>query len=346
MQCEPNGECRLAVADTYRRRAVRGDITPVQHGVAEYERYVIKSKEVGMENSKLDNAVNSLRHNLNNFCINDLCIIETRNKLLESNGQSLEYLIGASVDQSTLRSYTKTRKYTPSSLYRTWALNSFSCGGVLHVALINCKKNNRFDYLHNKSVCSLEEYWKSHDDSSLSYAQLRKLVDLLFKHLAIWSKLEFDTRKWIWDSAYVPLDKYSLKCISEIANEKKPSIVKNKPTMGDTNKKNYVCIQNIIRDACGDDFKPLDYELLAWNLSTGKNFGETPSCKKIREKEQLASSGLETHFSKLSKKWQKKLIKLRKLIDEFGGTIEEDNEKLKECKEHLSNMGVDQAQNP
>ena len=173
---------------------------------------------------------------------------------------SLEYWVALSAMGSTFRSYRRNQRYTPSSLYRRWAVEWIGDG-----SRVNQAADGDFSSLHCATVTSFGSYWQEKDGTELTYAQSRKLPDLLFRHLVMWQGLKEGARTWLLWEAHVPLDKYTLTAVSIVANKKYPKLVPKRPTMGCVDKRSYGLLQNIIRETCKNICPPLHFDALAWN---------------------------------------------------------------------------------
>lgn len=194
--------------------------------------------------------------------INDPIFAEAAEGYFAEPVPSLAYWVGKSVEGSTFRAYRMALTYKPSSIYRTWALESLSRNGELSEILDS--DNRDFAAFHRTAITSLERFWCDIDGSKLSYGQSRKLVDLLFKHLPICSQFDPNVREWMLESAHVPLDKYTLHYISVIANQFRRGLIPEIPSMGDVTEDNYASIQNVIRTSCAP-LPALYFDVLAWN---------------------------------------------------------------------------------
>lgn len=203
---------------------------------------------------------------IRNVIASSMEIIE---KFFGRRESELAYLVAISAEGSTFRSYRNTRIYTPSSIFRTWAMASFANGQPMGIALNMLADANNpeatFRTLHNRACDSLNDYWQKQevDGSGLTYAQVRKLVDLLFKHLPLWCGFDERCRNSLLKHANVPLDKFTLYYIRKIARAHCIRIYAN-PRMGQVDTNNYGAIQDIIRECVGGS-PNLYYDMVAWN---------------------------------------------------------------------------------
>ena len=119
--------------------------------------------------------------------------------------ENITDIVSLSVDKSTYRSYANNICWTPSSVYRCWAIKTFDDGGDLRVLLFNLETMEDFFIFHNKICESLSNYWNEYEPFPLSYTQVRKLVDLLVKHFLLWEELCGESRQVVLNNANVPL---------------------------------------------------------------------------------------------------------------------------------------------
>lgn len=174
---------------------------------------------------------------------------------------SLPYLIALCASGSTFRAYRATR-HRPSHLFRSWAMSCLvkRVRSPERAALFDSPTLSR---LHRLLRNSLSSYWYNHDGTRLSFAQENKLIDLFLRHAVLWSALPEKRRRWLLAEANVPLDKFTLHYISQIAKAHGIAIPPG-ASMGFINKENYKSIQRAIRVACYGH-PPLHFDILAWN---------------------------------------------------------------------------------
>ncbi len=170
-------------------------------------------------------------------------------------------LIVTSVDESTIRSFQKRKghqlHYKPLSLFRSWAYEFFSKNE--NVQTIVEKEN--FQNFRSQALQSLMDYWKNIDGGEPEFYQFNKLIDLLFKFLPLWSKLDNTSKIWIFDNTNVPLDKFTL---GELSNYSHTISLGKNPRMNSVTPENYNLIQNEIKNIC-KDISPLIFDLYAWD---------------------------------------------------------------------------------
>src|SRR5579872_3387186 len=127
-------------------------------------------------------------------------------------------LILESVSGSTFRAYSGNKKYTPSSIYRTWAKEFINDKRNIS-RLMRSTSEKKFRNFHIKAGDNLLNYWRKHEPSNpLQWGKSRKLLDLFFKHLILWINLPACARHNLQQFARVPLDKFTLRHIHAIAN--------------------------------------------------------------------------------------------------------------------------------
>lgn len=188
---------------------------------------------------------------------------------------SLEEAILVSVDASTIRAYHNTRRYRPSSLFRSWAdaETRSDWNGRLASAAQGLEAYREF---HADLCTRLQAYWAIHDEpdgagaqrsSVPNYGRARKLVDLFMKHVLLVSGLDAEVRERLRFLIHVPLDKYTLKHLSGVSKEGKSiALPINRWTMGTTSIDNYLPLQDLIRDVAeAAQVAPIDFDIYAWN---------------------------------------------------------------------------------
>lgn len=173
---------------------------------------------------------------------------------------TLKYLVALSAQGSIFRAFRGCERYTPSSLYRRWAMEKFSEG----IAFCEVQETHAdFEEFHAALCKSLGDYWITHDGTRCSYSNIRKLIDVLLRHLVLWTGLTDAARKWLLSHSHIPLDIYTLHYIRVIASRNGIYIPEG-ASMGFANKHNYGPIQECIRECLGD-CPPLYFDVIAWN---------------------------------------------------------------------------------
>lgn len=196
--------------------------------------------------------------------------------------RSLSYprAILAAVDKSTIRAYHRTKLYTPSSLYRSWAWAEVSSTWSERLAAASHGVHAYREF--HVTLCErLQLHWKIFDEAPVSveekceplrwsvpnYGRTRKLVDLFMKHVLLVADLDADLSKRLRQLVHVPLDKYTLKHLSGVSRQEKAiSLPTSKWTMGTANLENYLPLQDLIRDVTfAAHAAPIDFDIYAWN---------------------------------------------------------------------------------
>lgn len=172
-------------------------------------------------------------------------------------------LIMYSVDNSTFRAFHQSqgyvKTYKPSSIFRVWAYNFLT----KNIEVIKSKEN--FESLRSIALEELENFWKSEDRGTPKFYQLNKLIDLFFKALPLWNKLDIETKEWIFNNTNVPLDKFSLALLRKWSSELE---IHENASMNFINEKNYDEFQKAIKDICKSiDIPVIVFDLFAWNES-------------------------------------------------------------------------------
>jgi hypothetical protein len=188
---------------------------------------------------------------------------------------SREEAILVSVDGSTIRAYHNTRRYRPSSLFRSWAdaETRDDWNGRLAVAAQGLEIYREF---HTDLCERLQAHWALHDEpdgagtqpsSVPNYGRARKLVDLFMKHMLLVDGLDLGVRKRLRYLVHVPLDQYTLKHLSGVSKQGKGiSLPPSLRTMGTASSHNYLPLQDLIRDAAdAANVAPIDFDIYAWN---------------------------------------------------------------------------------
>ncbi|MFY9736760.1 MAG: hypothetical protein WAL02_16770, partial [Rhodoplanes sp.] len=157
-----------------------------------------------------------------------------------------EQLVLASVGSNTFRAY-QTTKYRPSSLFRTWAIDSLGMQSDCYRALVGLKDSDDVRRLHALLVCSLQLFWRNNEHAELPYYKIRKLVDLFIKFVTLWDcderhKHTPDPFGVLKRYTNVPLDSFTLNAIRTIATQRN-IYIPNGASMGYVNHQNYDAIQ-------------------------------------------------------------------------------------------------------
>jgi hypothetical protein len=171
-------------------------------------------------------------------------------------------VITHSVSGSTFRAYRGTCRYTPSSLYRTWAQQAIVVPAI-GASLEAIGTQDDFDRFHAGLAASLRVFWMENDETDLQWGRRCKLLDLLLKHLILWSELSETARTNLFRFAHVPLDKFTIKHISGICTDVRAKCCW---TMGYVKTEDtYHRLQAAIRAAIGPSHPAILYDVLAWN---------------------------------------------------------------------------------
>lgn len=185
-----------------------------------------------------------------------------------------EQAICVSVDGSTFRAY-RAAMYTPSSLFRSWALGLVNSSDWLERLTGAAESDDHYGRLHTCLNSRLEAYWRDKDGSELSFAQSRKLIDLLMKHVMLIADDAFtkELREKLRHRLNVPLDKYTLRHLRVVATE-----IPENATMGWINEERYQRLQDRIRDVTEDaSVAPIIFDIYAWNAGRDEMYAE--KCK-------------------------------------------------------------------
>ena len=170
--------------------------------------------------------------------------------------------------------------YKPSSIFKNWVHNEFFESKDFQDMLLN-EKN--FEKLHSSTLNSLRSHWftvePDVEDSMPDYL-FYKMIDLLFKSISRWEKLENNRRDWYFLNVNVPLDKYSLKCLSKYHDS---FTVKN-PRMGFIkNAEMYDDVQRMIKELIAPH-PPLLFDLFAWDHERVKDNANKVSFALVKAK--------------------------------------------------------------
>lgn len=171
-------------------------------------------------------------------------------------------LIEYCVDKTTIRSFHKSKghvlKFKPLSIFRVWAYNYLNESDFLD----QLKTRRGFKDLRKKTLNSLKRFWKNVDGGSPLFYQFNKLIDLFFKFLPCWKRIDKGTKNWLFKNVNVPLDKYSLTTLCEYSDiNLQPPISMNSIT-----NRNYNKIQKEIKKICRK-IPAIVFDLYAWELN-------------------------------------------------------------------------------
>jgi hypothetical protein len=169
----------------------------------------------------------------------------------------IEYCAGT----STIRAFHKSKgysiKYKPLSIFRYWAFDYLNDNQII----LNIKSTNNFKKIRSDALKNLIEFWTINDGGKPEFYQFNKLIDLLFKCLPLWMKLDTTTKLWLFNNVNVPLDKFSLDLLRR-CNEKL-NIPKN-ASMNYVTSRNYNKLQVEIIKLC-NEHAPILFDLYAWD---------------------------------------------------------------------------------
>lgn len=170
-------------------------------------------------------------------------------------------LIISSVDKSTIRSFQSkkgyVKRYKPLSIYRTWAFEFLTNEANLSLII----KKGDFHSLRNVALEDLMNFWHEKDKGEPKFYHFNKLIDLFFKCLPLWNKLDDSTSQWIFQNTNVPLDKFSLRVLKLHAEL---NSIPNNASMNHINEHNYKEFQDEIKKLCRD-LPVIIFDLYAWN---------------------------------------------------------------------------------
>lgn len=171
-------------------------------------------------------------------------------------------MIAYCVDKSTIRAFHSSKGYVkvykPLSIFRVWAFNFLT---EKNIDLIKSKGN--FKKLRKFALADLIKYWTLIDGGIPEFYQFNKLIDLFFKNLPLWNRLDIKTKEWIFENTNVPLDKFSLDLLRRW--NLKLRIPKN-ASMNYIDTKNYNKFQKEIKTIC-NDIPVIVFDLFAWDES-------------------------------------------------------------------------------
>jgi hypothetical protein len=190
-------------------------------------------------------------------------------------------LITHAVDNSTIRAFhfdKSYKKYRPISIFRSWAFDFL----VTQEDFLKTESN--FNIIHKKAKKSLEKYWSSKEDGIVpEFYKILKIIDLLFKFIPRWNKLNANRQSWYFNCVHVPIDSYSLKLLKASENTKPYLGIKNGSAMSFVKDiKHYRKIQNTIKKLVENFYPSIVFDLIAWNsLHDSENFS-LQECKKSK----------------------------------------------------------------
>jgi hypothetical protein len=190
-------------------------------------------------------------------------------------------LITHAVDNSTIRAFhfgKSYKKYKPISIFRSWAFNFL----VTQEDILKTECN--FNIIHTKARKSLEKYWGNKEGGiTPEFYKILKIIDLLFKFIPRWNKLNANRQSWYFNCVHVPIDSFSLKLLKASENTKPYLGIKSSSSMSFVeNLKHYRKIQNTIKKLVENNYPPIVFDLIAWNsLHDSENFS-LQECKKSK----------------------------------------------------------------
>jgi len=185
----------------------------------------------------------------------------------------IDELIEESVGVNTIRAFhhrTYGVKIGPLKLYRELAKR------FLEKESKNWRKIRTREVMHEfilKQAERLRKDWlkrtkrEGFDGYDIGIGRAAKLLNLLLKHLTLWSDLSDMERKRLKPLLEVPLDSYTLLGMRRLCTSTK---IPKTASMGFVRRKEqYIKLQNAIFELCHPDYYPAHYEIAAWNASHG-----------------------------------------------------------------------------
>jgi hypothetical protein len=171
-------------------------------------------------------------------------------------------LIEYCVDKSTIRAFQSkkghVKQYKPLSIFRVWASNYLN----KHlIDSLNARQN--LHSIRNKALSSLKKFWQKKDGGKPLFYQFNKLIDLLFKSLPLWKKLNAQTKRWLFKNINVPLDKFSLSLLRQ---QNKNLGLRKSVSMNHVSEANYKLLQTEIKHLC-KNLPVILFDLYAWDTN-------------------------------------------------------------------------------
>jgi hypothetical protein len=185
--------------------------------------------------------------------------------------EKLDELIEESVGRNTIRAFHHSShgvKIGPLKVYREVAAH------FVEREFANWRKIRTREEMHEfvlKQAGRFQKDWlmrtkrKGFDGYDIGIGRAAKLLNLLLKHLTLWSALSDASRKRLIPLLEVPLDSYTLLGMRRLCTcERIPKTA----SMGFVQRKEqYTELQNQIFELCDPDYYPAHYEIAAWNAS-------------------------------------------------------------------------------
>ena len=151
--------------------------------------------------------------------------------------------------------------YTPSSIFKNWVHHDY-IGNPKIVEML--KEDTDFFEIHSQAIQGLRNRWHKLEPKAtgIVYYHFAKMVDLLFKSIPRWSELEPKRQEWFFQRVHVPIDKYSLRVLTEVhSGYDIPNPSMN--YIGDS-KERYDKVQADISEMIAP-FPPMLFDLYAWD---------------------------------------------------------------------------------
>lgn len=176
-------------------------------------------------------------------------------------------IVEQSVGSNTIRAFRKSSAdyttYKPLSIYRAWLWEYLNNPETI----LKLKERNDFINVRKQVFESLQTFWTIKDGGKPEFYKFNKLVDLLFKFLPLWGLLDSETRNWVFEKTFVPLDSYSLKLLKKCSDN--TILIKQNASMNFvSNEIHYDTIQREIKRLC-KHHPVILFDLYAWNKRKG-----------------------------------------------------------------------------
>ena len=181
---------------------------------------------------------------------------------------SIEAIVHNSVAGSTFRAFwfrsLGISNITPSALYRKWAVQWCTAN---FDRLCKIDSNTEMRALVVDGATELEAHWSEQTAKrhSIGFGRAAKLLNLTIKFLLCLNTFSPSDRNRLSSLLDVPLDSFTLRGIRQVIRD---LVIPRNASMGFVvDAILYSQLQDAIRKACGPQYAPVHYEILAWNMA-------------------------------------------------------------------------------
>jgi hypothetical protein len=179
--------------------------------------------------------------------------------------EDIKTVVKEGVAGNTFRAFRIWKGNKPSVVFREWTEAHIheTLGELCNIS----KKGDYADYVHNATL-ELCKIWPKKMNAEMGYGRGSKLLNLVFKKLACYSRIDA-FKKTLIDLQHVPLDSYTIVGLKYLLP--KLSIPASATMKFVTNRDEYYIFQEYISSVAQKaGVPPIYYDILAWDKAHPK----------------------------------------------------------------------------